>query len=70
MDQLLGQLQDESSSDYDIPRSLYGNKSQERLRLEERTLEARLEQLSSKRDKLAGELHGLISQVREGEGGR
>ena len=64
VDQLLGQLQDQSTSpDYDVPRSIYGNKSQERLRLEERTLQARLDQLSNKRDKLAGELHGLISQV-------
>ena len=66
VDQILGDLPvGEGYADYDVPRSIYGNKRNERLRLEERALENRLQQLSSKRDKLAGELHGLINEVCE-----
>ena len=68
VDQLLSQLPHPNSyADYDVPRNIYGNKSQQRLRLEERALEGRLNELSDKRDKLANELHGLITQVGKGE---
>ena len=63
VDQLLGQI----GADYDVPRSIYGNRSQQRLRFEERALQGQIDELSNKRDKLANELHGLITQVREGE---
>ena len=64
VEQILGDLPDgEGYGDYDVPRSFYGPKRGERLRLEERALENRLQMLSSKRDKLAGELHGLINEV-------
>jgi hypothetical protein len=70
VDQLLGQIGEPNTyADYDVPRSIYGNRSQQRLRFEERALQGQLDQLSNKRDKLANELHGLITQVREGEGG-
>jgi hypothetical protein len=69
VDQLLGQIGEPNTyADYDVPRSIYGNRSQQRLRFEERALQGQLDQLSNKRDKLANELHGLITQVREGEG--
>ena len=64
VDQLLGQLPDPNLyADYDVPRSIYGNRSQQRLRFEERALQGRLDELSDKRDKLANELQGLITQV-------
>ena len=56
-----------SYADYDVPRSIYGNRGQQRLCFEERALQGRLDELSSKRNKLANELHGLISQVSEEE---
>ena len=66
VDQLLGQIAEPNSyADYDVPRSIYGNRGQQRLRFEERALQGRLDELSNKRDKLANELHGLISQVSE-----
>ena len=65
VDQLLGQIAEPNTyADYDVPRSIYGNRSQQRLRFEERALQGRLDELSNKRDKLANELHGLITQVR------
>ena len=76
VDQLLGQIGEPNTyADYDVPRSIYGNGSQQRLRFEERALQGQLDELSNKRDKLANELHGLITQVRErerkeGRGGR
>ena len=57
VDQLLGQITEPNSyADYDVPRSIYGNRSQQRLRFEERALQGCLDELSSKRDKLANEL--------------
>ena len=62
---MLGQIAEPNTyTDYDVPRSIYGNRSQQRLRFEERALQGRLDELSNKRDKLANELHGLITQVR------
>ena len=56
VDQLLGQLPDPNLyADYDVPRSIYGNRSQQRLRFEERALQGRLDELSDKRDKLAND---------------
>ena len=64
VDQLLSQFPDPSSPTYhNVPRSIYGNRSQLKLRLEEQALQGRLDELSQKRDKLANELHGLISEV-------
>ena len=69
VDQLLGQIGEPNTyADYDVPRSIYGNRSQQRLKFEERALQGQLDELSNKRDKLANELHGLITQVREGRG--
>ena len=73
VDQLLGQIGEPNTyADYDVPRSIYGNRSQQRLRFEERALQGQLDELSNKRDKLANELHGLITQVRDQgrEGGK
>ena len=66
VDQLLGQIGEPNTcADYDVPRSIYGNRSQQRLRFEERALQGQLDELSNKRDKLANELHGVITQVRD-----
>lgn len=65
MDQLLDQIREPKSyTDYDVPRGVYGNRSRQRLRFEEMALQGRLSELSNKRDKLANELHGLITQVK------
>ena len=71
VDQLLGKIGEPNTyADYDVPRSIYGNRSQQRLIMRfvaERALQGQLDELSNKRDKLA---NGATWIDHSGEGGR
>jgi hypothetical protein len=55
VDQLLGQIGEPNTyADYDVPRSIYGNRSQQRLRFEERALQGQLDQFSNIKERQAG----------------